>query len=72
MCVFFFFFAERRLFFIGFVWILEANKSTKNKQYFRSTADLGKNLISAMSACNSSNSPLKLYKMETQSVFFFA
>ena len=44
----------------------------KNKQYFRSTADLGKNLISAMSACNSSNSPLKLYKVETQSVFFFA
>ena len=49
---------------------LEVNKSTKSKQYLGSTADLAKNLMSAMSACKSSKRPSKPYKVEKHSIFF--
>ena len=45
------------------------NKSTESKKYFRPTAGLAKNLMSAMSAWKSSKVPLKLHKVKKNDQF---
>ena len=51
---------------------MEVNRSINNKQYFGLAADLPKNLMSAISTCNTSKGPLKLQSVERSTSYFFS
>lgn len=52
------------------MYILVVNRSTTSKKYFGSTADFAANQISAISPCENSKEPLKLWTVEVLFMLF--